>query len=532
MLLGPRLTAAQLLGGHEFQVAEQTLGSQHMPAVVADGAGNTTIFWWDANACLGQRYDASGASIGSAVDIAYCDFYDPEGKVAADAAGNIVGLLNGVTARRFSSSLAPIGSEIQVSTGSRDVNAEVAVRPSGEFVVVWNTFYSSTVQGRSFDSSGTANGPPFDIGFGHLPSVAYDDTGNFLVVWFDFTFDIVGRGFDSAGTPLGPEFSLPLGFSNFVVTAAAAGEFIVAALHPAVGGLRGLRIDLSGTALGPPFPIVDDTYDGQFVLHRPVVDGAGNVLFTWTAEVPANGREMYGRLFDVTGSPQGSSFPINIYQPGHQYEGVAAGTAGTGFVVAWTSSPETGRGQDGDGAGVFARRLDDAIGIDGRRVLIKDAPAATNRRIVFRAGDTVVSTRSGDGMNPVTDGAYLHVYGAGGSADSACLPLPAIGWVASGDPEHPTYDYKDTTFANGPCKRVRLKHGGVLQASCSASVQPIPYSLDEASQGSVAVRFVSGGLSYCTTFGGTVAKDAQGSAFVARNASAPVPCAVPPASCP
>jgi hypothetical protein len=79
---------------------------------------------------------------------------------------------------------------------------------------------------------------------------------------------------------------------------------------------------------------------------------------------------------------------------------------------------------------------------------------------------------------------------------------------------------------------VRLKHGGVLQASCSASVQPIPYSLDEASQGSVAVRFVSGGLSYCTTFGGTVAKDAQGSAFVARNASAPVPCAVPPASCP
>jgi len=550
LALAPRTAPAQLLGGHEFQVNANTAGNQNYPTVVADGAGNSAIIWRDgAYDCYGRRYDGSGATIGSPVLLSSTYFpYCGNGDGAADAAGNIVLVRDGVFAQRFDSTLTTIGGEFQVGAAhvpysmQYDVGPEVAVRPTGEFVVVWRTHPTGALKGQSYDASATPLGPVFDIASGNSQlEVAYDNTtGNFLVGWDDFNFDRMGRGFDPTGTPLGPAFAMPLPAGR-LMTAGAPGEFVVAAVD-INAGLRARRIDIAGNVLGPDLLVAN--YSSTMTLHRPTRDGAGNLLFTWTEHTDANGDDLVGRLFDATGSPQGSAFPINIYRAGDQFltgdqfgsldptGGAATGTAGTGFVVAWTSRLLTGRPQDGDGAGVFARRLDDTAGIDGRRLLVKDGTAPTSRRIVLRAGDAVISTGSGAGMNPVADGAFLHVYGAGGSNDSACMPLPASGWVASGDPEHPRYDYKDAAFANGPCNRVRVKHGGMLQVSCRASVQPIAYSLDEASQGSVAVRFASGGLAYCMTFGGNVSRDVQGSAFVATKAPAPVACAVPPASCP
>jgi len=142
-----------------------------------------------------------------------------------------------------------------------------------------------------------------------------------------------------------------------------------------------------------------------------------------------------------------------------------------------------------------------------------------------------VSTAPVDGIDPVTDGAFLHVHGNGGTTDSACLPLPAGGWVASGDPASPIYDYRDTGYLNGPCNRARVRKG-VISASCRATSAPISYSLDEPAQGSVGVRLISGANLYCAAFGGTVVKDTQNGQFRARGAPAPLPCPTPPASCP
>ncbi|TMB21136.1 MAG: hypothetical protein E6J71_08820 [Deltaproteobacteria bacterium] len=135
-------------------------------------------------------------------------------------------------------------------------------------------------------------------------------------------------------------------------------------------------------------------------------------------------------------------------------------------------------------------------------------------------------------INPVANGAFLHVFNNAGSGDSACFPLPAAGWVAT-NPNKAVYRYSDPTFADGPCNRVTIKRAGRLRAKCQSTVQPIPYSLDEAMQGSVGVNLTIGPATYCAVFGGTIASDSGATGhFRASQAPAPTSCPTPPASCP
>jgi hypothetical protein len=147
----------------------------------------------------------------------------------------------------------------------------------------------------------------------------------------------------------------------------------------------------------------------------------------------------------------------------------------------------------------------------------------------------------------VADGARLHVYGSGGTTDSACFDLAnggGAGWSVGGKPEAPKFKYVDTAGVNGPCLKAVVKPGRVLKVACKAKTGPIDYSLDEPEQGSVAVRFESGTTTYCMEFrqsdifdsqgkrlGGVVKKDQPGG-FVAVGPLAPADCPPPPVSCP
>jgi hypothetical protein len=88
-------------------------------------------------------------------------------------------------------------------------------------------------------------------------------------------------------------------------------------------------------------------------------------------------------------------------------------------------------------------------------------------------------------------------------------------------------------MSGSPPTQVQLKNGK-LKAKCKATVQPIPYSLDEATQGSIAVSLRSGGTQYCTLFGGVVGKDSGPplQLFTAKKAAPPTGCPTPPVACP
>jgi hypothetical protein len=171
----------------------------------------------------------------------------------------------------------------------------------------------------------------------------------------------------------------------------------------------------------------------------------------------------------------------------------------------------------------------------GNRILLSDNPNPTRRHLSFVSKDRTISTTSGVSPNPVVDGAVLQVFNGSGSGESVCFALPASNWTATGPADSPTYRYRDLASLDGPCKRARLRGGRspVLEASCRATQQPIAYSLDEPTQGSVVVSLATGTATYCALFGGTVLVDsATERKFRAQNADPPPACPVPPVACP
>jgi hypothetical protein len=168
--------------------------------------------------------------------------------------------------------------------------------------------------------------------------------------------------------------------------------------------------------------------------------------------------------------------------------------------------------------------------ISGRKLLVADDVDETRRRVVLQSRAAGIDTTAGTGIDPVAAGALLHLYSPD-TADSACLPLPASGWMATGNPADPTYRYTDRTYANGPCRAAVVRDGKVLSVVCRATVRPITYSLDEPIQANVVAAFTSGATRYCALFGGTT-RYVVGRSFRARNAPAPSVCPTPPAPCP
>jgi hypothetical protein len=117
-------------------------------------------------------------------------------------------------ARRFSPSGKPLGSDFDVNTlplggfSSYD-GFKVAAAPGGGFAVAW--LVNRTLYLRWFNAAGTPLGPEvmaitsegFDDG-GGPESMAFDDTGNLVLLWNLGYEELQLRLFDPQGTPLGP----------------------------------------------------------------------------------------------------------------------------------------------------------------------------------------------------------------------------------------------------------------------------------------------------------------------------------------
>jgi hypothetical protein len=149
-----------------------------------------------------------------------------ESSVASDASGNFVvvwagygqdGDYFGVFGQRFSAAGVALGAEFRVNsyTTSSQFTPAVASDPSGSFVLVWTSYIqdgsSWGVFGQRFNAAGAAQGAEFRVntyttGSQTRPSVATDESGNFVVVWTSYNQDsdegdIFARRFDASGNP-------------------------------------------------------------------------------------------------------------------------------------------------------------------------------------------------------------------------------------------------------------------------------------------------------------------------------------------
>jgi hypothetical protein len=253
----------------------------------------------------------------------------------------------------------------------------VAMHSSGSFVVVWHDigrdgdYYG--IFARLYDSAGQATGGSFMVNtstldYQRLPAVAMDDAGNFVVVWDDYGQDgdgygIVGQRFDSAGNMLGGEFVVNSTTALWQripdIAMDPAGNFVVVwesgyFPDPNISyDVFGQLFDSSGTAVGGEFQVNTYATDHQ-EYPRVAMDPFGEFIVVWESDgQDLSGDGIFMQLFDSTAAAVGGEFQVNTNSTFNQLFPVAMKDDLGNFVVAWDSAV-----QDGSAAGVFMRRFD------------------------------------------------------------------------------------------------------------------------------------------------------------------------------
>ena len=148
----------------EFQVTAEVTSDQFSPGMAMDAAGNFVVVWAAAidqgllRKVFAKRFDASGSPLGSEflVDEESSGYFVSPA-VSMGTAGEFVVAWNSgsdygaIQVRSFDASGRPTGQSSTVvpeDPHNRSIRPEVAMRPSGDFVVLWSSFSSSLVRSR------------------------------------------------------------------------------------------------------------------------------------------------------------------------------------------------------------------------------------------------------------------------------------------------------------------------------------------------------------------------------------------------
>ena len=557
-IVGQRLSSAGTRIGAEF-----TLGFVNQSSAVAAGAAGgaavSTGSTLTSNGIYARRLDATGLPIGSPFQV---NQYGWDPAVAVDPSGGFVVVWRmffsgqDVFGRRYDATGTPVGSEFQVNTYTTadQGNPAVASDAAGNFVVVWDS-EGQDGQGygifaQRFDSAGVPQGAEFQVhsttGFqrhSRHPSVARSATGDFVVVWSYGHFlgegEPRGQRFDAAGVPQGAEFALatqPTMALGPRVAMDAAGAF-VAAWRPKTFGVPPndilARVFASdGTPQGAELAV---NANELLIRRHPAITagGTGKFLVAWSDEI---GNDIVGQRLSAT-CGDGTVDPGEACDDGNDTSGDGCAPSCRAepcfaCVGAPSSCTPIATCTAGDGCCApgctTATDADCPTLISGATLLIRNV-RDDHDLVSFLSRDALVDTT---GVDPVADGAIVHVYNAAGGEQSECIELANEGGAAwrlkNTSPTGPVYAYSNPNadYFNR-CKAARMRGGKQLSVRCPQA----RYGL-EGTQGSVGVRFLSGNREFCASMSGaSVVRDNE-LFFVARGAPAPAACPASPLPCP
>jgi hypothetical protein len=408
LLAASGLAAQVTPNGSEFQVNTYSTSSQSYPRIAADGSGHYVVVWegsgdGDTTGVFARRYKSSGEPLGAEfrVNDTYTAYFQGYPAVSADDAGNFVvvwhsdgpdGDAYSIQARRFAPDGTPLGPEFTVNsvTAGYQYAPDVAVHDDGSFVVTWASDYVDGslvgVAARRFDATGAAIGPEFVVNtyttgwqasYRSGPRVAGGGDGSFVVVWSGENgsggggddYNISGRRYDATGAPLDVlQFSVnnvTVDYQAFPAVAARPdNQFVVAwESYPGIGDFDVFqrRYDTTGAPIGLQVRANDAGADDQFGA-AVAYDSSGGFLVTWSSGPDTDGSQIgvFGRAYDPNGVALGTDFQVNTYTTGVQAISAVAGWGPGDFTVVW----EDGSDHDGEDSGVFGQRYGDLIFAD------------------------------------------------------------------------------------------------------------------------------------------------------------------------
>lgn len=330
-------SAPAWVGGREVRVNETVEREQRFPDIVATRHGGFAVVW------------ESGRQDGHRL---------------------------GVYARRFSRTGRPLSGELQVNTTIAGDQSDPSVAPNGRggFVVAWSSGglgSRHTVYARRFAPNGIPRGGEIPVSTGGLglgeggemdPAVTAVKGGGFTVAWEVGELDsaeVFARRFDAFGEPFGGEVPVTStatgGSERTPALAQGPGRGFTAVWERVspneASSIFARRFDADGRAAGPEIRAALSTRHDQSYPDVAPASGGGSVI-TWQSYAQdGSGSGIYVRRFDSSGNPRSGELSVNTTTSGQQVRPAIAATRG-GFVVAWQSN-----GQDGDRAGIYARRL-------------------------------------------------------------------------------------------------------------------------------------------------------------------------------
>lgn len=302
---------------------------------------------------------------------------------------------------------------VNTTTANAQGSPSTAMDALGNTVVVWSgngIGDSDGIFGQRYDSKGVALGTEFKIntyttGAQARPRVAMDPTGDFVVVWQSINQDHSGNGiyaqrFLPSGAPVGAEFLVNTTTTGSqtegVVAMDPTGAFVIAWTSPGQDGngygVFARRYSSSGAPLGGEFPINTYTTNDQ-IDPSIAMDARGDFLIAWTSygEDGSLGG-VFGRMFDGFGTARTAEFRVNKYTTSNQLLPAVAADPQGDFAVAWESL-----GQDGDSYGIFSQRFslqsqqgDSDFNVNGGTVGTQQNPSIA----MDQRGDSVVAWES------------------------------------------------------------------------------------------------------------------------------------------
>jgi Domain of unknown function (DUF4347)/NPCBM/NEW2 domain/Bacterial Ig domain/Cadherin-like/Putative Ig domain/Cadherin domain len=205
-----RFDASGTALGNEFLVNTFTAGDQQTSLIAMNAVGSFVISWDSVgqdgsdSGIYAQRYDANGIAQGTEFRVNTTTVNEQSvGPAAIDLAGNFVitwvsigqdGFGRGVYAQRFDANGSAMGTEIRVNTtiGGDQSGPNLAMSPSGEFVIVWNSTSQdgsgSGIYAQRYAANGAAIGSEFRVnsftaGSQGDPDIAITPAGDFMIVW-------------------------------------------------------------------------------------------------------------------------------------------------------------------------------------------------------------------------------------------------------------------------------------------------------------------------------------------------------------
>lgn len=344
-------TGARL--GSEIQANTYTRGPQRAPDVAVDAAGNFVVAWASGNSyftqdgdgagIFAQRFNSTGASIGSEfrVNQATASDQDMPAVAALPSGGFVVvwedggydggrdGDRLGIFGQRFDATGVREGIEFQVNSlvTGHQYGADVAARPDGGFVVVWqnDAYFAEEIDGAGASVSARVFGPdgaPLSAQFlvnayttGNQDSgrVAVDGTGNFVVTWESGSYygdgpdgsgaAVRARHFAPTGVPIGDEVQVNTYTtgtqSSPAIAPAPQGAFVVAWTDYGGGALFDdaaiYAQRLATTGFAPATPLA-----GTTLVLQDAANAARRKLRLTAKDSAVNYRGLAGSIDDPT----------------------------------------------------------------------------------------------------------------------------------------------------------------------------------------------------------------------------------------